>query len=123
MLLKEADDRNLEVAMIVRPCFVGKYYCGEQYFLVNVKDQTEKLIQADVIPADSYQQSRQDRILGCSENLLLRNDFYSYSSEYPVSFIIPDAVLVDDSEFSFNSNAGYGSKPRLVPYPRVNTGK
>jgi hypothetical protein len=123
MLLKEADDRNLEVAMIIRPCYVGKYYCGDHYYLVNVKDQSEKLIQADVMPADSYQQTRQVRILGCSDNLQLRNDFYSYSSEYPVSYILPDTVLVDEAEFSFNGNAGYGSKPRLVPYPRVNREK
>ncbi|MBK7029294.1 MAG: hypothetical protein IPH45_08775 [Bacteroidales bacterium] len=119
MLLEEAEDRNLEYAMIVRPLFIGKNYCSNQYFLVKIADQSERLIKEDISDNDSYMKTQTDRLLGFSSTQIVKNDFYSYLQELPVSYIVPDAVLVENGNFRFSSNSQYGMEKRLVPYPTI----
>jgi len=116
LLLEEAADRNLDYAIIVRPLFLDNYYCGEQYYRVNVADNSETLVREDVYN-DSYDSDQALRILGTSSDLTVKNDFFNYGNDTPVSFIVPDAVVIESGSFSFSRGGGSEIQKRPVPHP------
>jgi len=117
ILVDEAAEQNLEYAIIIRPQMVGTHYCGLQYFRINVADMTEQPVLETVNPGDQWSNKQQDRILGISGQLVLRNSFFDFGQGIPVSYIVPAGVVIDQAAFSFNRHMDYRVSRRIVPYP------
>lgn len=116
-LLEEAEDRNLEYAYILKPRIVAGKYCGSNLYRVNVATGEEKLIRHSYYAGNSYNQSKPERILAMSGNLIVHNTYFRSSDENPASYIVPDGVLIELTNISFENGNDVEVKKNYVPYP------
>lgn len=117
ILVEEASQQNLDYAIIVKPQQVGTHYCGLKYFRINVADMSEHPILLNVNTSANWGSKQTDRILGIADELILRNTFFDYGQGVPVSYIVPEGVVINQAGFSFNRPMDYRVSRRIVPYP------
>lgn len=116
-LLEEAEDRNLEYAYILKPRTIAGKYCGRNLYRVDVATGEEKLIRHSYFTGDIYNQSKPERILAMSGNMIVHNTFFKSTDENPTSYIVPDGVLIEMTNISFENGNDVEVKKNYVPYP------
>jgi len=120
-LILEADERGLDYAIVLKPCFIGKFNCGNQYYRLNVADGKEELIHSGIYRSDRFNNGKKERILGLSEGVVVKNDFYIGSNSPIISYIVPDGVLIESAEYSFSQGNDKTIIKQYVPFPPIAT--
>jgi hypothetical protein len=116
-LIKKANEDGLDYAIIVRPVLRGVNYRPVNIYKVSVKDGKEELLRSVNIGDININSLK--RIFGISDNEIVYNTmipenigsnmFNSFKSGegiadgMPVSFIVPDAILLDEVEMEITA--------------------
>lgn len=112
-LIKKAIEEGLDYAIIVRPLSRGLNYCPVNIYKISVKDGSEELLRS--VNIGNITVNSLKRIFGISDNEIVYNTiipedisgislFSSFKTGntivdgIPVSFIVPDAILLDEIE-------------------------
>jgi hypothetical protein len=116
-LLEEAEDRNLEYAYILKPRIVAGKYCGRNLYRIEVATGEEKLVRHSFYTGGTYNQTKPERILAMSGNLIVHNTYFKSADENPTSYIVPDGVLIELTNINFENGNDVEVKKTYVPYP------
>lgn len=116
-LLQEAEDRNLEYAYILKPNIIAGKYCGKNLYKVDVATGTEKLVKHGFFTGDMYDQTKPERILAMTGNLIVHNTYFKSLNENPTTYIVPDAILIEMTDITFDNGSDEEIRKPYVPYP------